>query len=151
VIRAAALAACLAAAGCGSSQNTLTGSIADEYDLSFDSVTVQWVTNQYLVISYVNNGGTIAKPMKLTVDLTGLTPMSGQMIDLAEMVNGAERGTLQRVESTTLTFPIMTGNLVLDGGLIPNQGLCGHWHTTVTMPMGRTVNGDFCATLQVVM
>jgi hypothetical protein len=149
--RVALVAAALAVAGCGSSQDTLTGSISTEYDLSFDSVQVQLVTNQYLVVSYLRNSGIVAKPAKLTVDMTGVNVTPSMMIDLVEMVNGGPRGTLQRVESTTINFPLSAGNLVLDSVPAANQNLCGHFHCTMSMPMGQTMNGDFCAPLQVVM
>jgi hypothetical protein len=147
--RIALLAAALVAAGCGSSQDTLTGSISTEYDLSFDSVQVQQVT-PFLVIEYRRNSGSVAEAAKLTVDMTGITPTPGMMINLVDMVNGGPRGTLQRVESTTINFPLSAGNLILDSVPAANQSLCGHFHCTMSMPMGQTLNGDFCSPLVVV-
>jgi len=129
-------------AACGSSANTLSGSISEQYSLDFDSVAIAR-TDPFVVVSYVKASGPVAKPAKLAVALTGITVTPKAMIDLAAMVGGATRGTLTRVEATTIEFPIKTGSVVFDEVPDANATITGHFNATLSMPDGRTLNGDF--------
>jgi hypothetical protein len=140
------LVAAIALAGCGGNGNDLSGSLSEVYPLDFDNVTLQEAQNS-LIISYNVSSGPVAKAAKLVVDISGITGFTGQAIDLVQMVNQAPRGTLTRVEAMTFPLPIKSGQLVLDNPPTLNSALSGHFNTTLSMPDGRTLNGDFRGTL----
>jgi hypothetical protein len=141
------LVVALAVAGCGGGNgNDLTGSLSEVYPLDFDTVEIDQLGST-IVITYVHSPGSdIAKTAKLIVDTTNIAlDQPPTMINLAEMFNGSTRGILQRVEKTTIGFPIMNGHLLLNQKPTPNATLSGSFSTTLSDPMGRTLNGDFSA------
>jgi hypothetical protein len=136
------LAAALALAGCGSAPNRLQGSLSDQYSLDFDTVDAQLVGG-YLVVSYVRTA-TMAKTLKLTVELTGYQVVAGAEIDLAAKApSGSPRGTFSRVDATTINLPFSSGGITLDAVPAAGAHLGGHFHATFTMPAGRALDGDF--------
>ena len=141
---ALALALTVAAGGCGSAKNRLFGSVDEVYDLSFNSVNLQTVSG-FLVVEYVQASG--AKVAKLSANLSDVTVKGGQPIDLTTMVGSQPRGTLQRVQQTTIQLPIQQGTLTLDEPVTAGANLSGQFRTTLSDPMGRTLNGDFSATV----
>jgi hypothetical protein len=135
-------------AGCGDSQNQLTGSVSEIYALDFDSVSVS-LLDQFLIIEYDKGpGGSAGKAAKLAVDMTGISAMAGTQIDLTQVVAGNPRGTLQQILGTTVDFPLMLGTLTVNQAPVANKELSGHFSTTLSMPMGRTLNGTFDATVK---
>ena len=134
--------------GCGGSQNSLTGSVSEIYALDFDTVSAS-LLDQFLIIEYDKGpGGSEGKAAKLSVDMTGITAMAGASIDLTQMVAGNPRGTLQQILGTTVDFPLMLGTLTVDEAPVAGKELSGHFSTTLSMPMGRTLNGTFDATVK---
>ena len=146
ILMAACALGAVAVAGCGSSANSLFGSISAEYSLDFDSTQIN-TTTPFLVISYIRSSGPVGKPAKLSVDLSGVNVTAGSPIDLTMLVGNAPRGTLQRIESTTINFPIKTGTIVLDEAPKANANLSGHFNATLSMPDGRTLDGTFSGTV----
>ncbi len=139
--------AAIAFAGCGGNGNDLSGSLSEVYPLDFDDVTLQQEQSS-LLISYNVHGGSVSIAAKLVVDLSGITVVGGQAIDLAQVVtNNQMRGILYRVDPGMTPLPIKTGQLVLDNPPVLNSTLSGHFNTTLSMPDGRTLNGDFRGTL----
>jgi hypothetical protein len=138
----------LLAAGCGSSSNSLSGSVSEIYALDYDSVAIS-LLDTFLIIEY-NKGpdGSAGKAAKLSVDMTGLTVMPNVSIDLTQVVQGNPRGTLQQILGTSVDFPMMIGTLVLSGTPTAGQDLSGNFHATLSNPMGRTLNGNFSATVK---
>ncbi len=134
----------IAIAGCGSGGNSLYGSLSEVYDLGYDTVSVSEI-GSFIVIEYdLANGG---KTAKLSVDLNGLVPTAGEMITLTDLVDNSPRGTLERIVDMTIELPIQTGTLVLNDALTVGQSVSGHFATTLSNPNGRTLDGDFKATL----
>jgi hypothetical protein len=131
--------------GCSKEDNKLYGSVSAVYSLDFDSVQIVRVGGQ-VSVEYQRSSG--AKAAKLTVTVSDLANLAGNKIDLTEMVGGLPRGTMQRVESSTTDFPIKTGNVVFDQEPTAGTSLSGSFHTTLSNPDGRTLNGDFHATVQ---
>ena len=142
---AVALIAALALAvtpGCGSSPNTLEGSLSDVYGLDFDTVNAQLIGG-YLVIEYVRTAGG-GKTLKISVDLTGYTVSAGAAISLLEKgPSGGPRGTLQRIVESTIDLPLMSGSLTLDAVPAAGMPLGGSFSAAFTMPSGRSVRGEF--------
>jgi hypothetical protein len=54
---------------------------------------------------------------------------------------------LQRVESTTTDFPLQVGLVHFNQEPVAGTNLSGSFHTTLADPAGRTLNGDFQATV----
>lgn len=61
------LAALLACTACGPGNNTLSGSIGPEYTTSFDSVQIEWVTEQLVVRYLLGTGRSRLEPLRITV------------------------------------------------------------------------------------
>jgi hypothetical protein len=74
--------------------------------------------------------------------------MAGNDIDLTENVAGLPRGTLQRVETTTTDFPLKVGTVHFNQEPVAATDLGGWFHTTLSEPDGRTLNGDFQAKVE---
>ncbi len=129
--------------GCEEDKNKLFGSVSEVYPLAFDAVSVS-IQGSFLVIEYTKGSG---KVVKLSLSNENLTVQPGQSIDLLMPVTSGTRGTLQRIVETTIELPMMTGTLTLDG--VPKVGaqLTGHFRTLLMVPSGRTLNGDFSATV----
>ena len=138
----------LGVTGCGDDANRLYGSVSEVYPLDFDKVGVSLQGN-FLVIEYTkaSTATSAGKVAKLSVLTDGLMVKPGQAIDLTEMVGTASRGTLQRVLESTVELTMMRGTLTLDGFPTAGKQLSGHFATTLSNPSGRTLNGDFQATV----
>ena len=137
------LALAMGLGSCGDDKNKLFGSVSEVYPLDFDAVSVS-IVGSFLVVEYTKGAG---KVVKLSVSNENLTVVPGQAIDLLAPITSGNRGTLQRILSTTIELPMMTGTLTLDG--VPKVGseLTGHLRTLLSVPSGRTLNGDFSATV----
>jgi hypothetical protein len=131
---------------CGKDANRLYGSVSQIYGLDFDRVQIFRVSDQVSIEYQRVSGGSVdAKVAKLTVMVGDLANMAGNDIDLTEKVGGLPRGTMQRVESTTTDFPLRTGLVHFDQEPTADTHLSGTFHTTLSDPDGRTLNGDFQA------
>jgi hypothetical protein len=135
--------ACLACFGCSSDSNTLTGSMSQMYDLSFDSVNII-LQGTSVAIKYVGSSG---DPAVLVVDIANIANVAGSSIDLTQLDSGQRRGVLQRVATVTTDFPLQRGTVVFNQ--VPQVGspLSGHFATTLSNPAGYTLDGDFSATV----
>jgi hypothetical protein len=131
---------------CSKDHNRLYGSVSQIYSLDFDRVQILRVGDQVSVEYQRLSGDNIdAKVAKLTVMVGDLANMAGNDIDLIEKVGGLPRGTMQRVESTTTDFPLSQGVVHFDQEPVAGTNLSGTFHTTLSNPDGRTLNGDFQA------
>lgn len=148
-MRLALAIAALAAAGCGDSSNRLYGSVSEIYNLTFDTVQVSQV-GDFIVVDYIRSSGpqgTLGKAAKLTVNLFGIMVVAGQSIDLTSTVMGAPRGTLEQILDTTTELPFTLATITFDQVPAIGQSLAGHFRATLSMPPGRTLDGDFLAPL----
>jgi hypothetical protein len=140
-------------AACGEDSNRLYGSMSQVYTLSFDRVRIIRISDQVTVTSnqvaveYLRNSDQ-AKVAKLTVIVGGLANMAGNEIDLTEMVEGLPRGTVQRIEKVTTDFPLQVGNVRFNQEPVAGTNLSGSFHTTLSDPAGRTLNGEFDAKVE---
>jgi hypothetical protein len=133
---------------CSKDPNRLYGSMSQIYGLDFNRVQILRVGNQVSIEYQKLSGQNIeAKVAKLTVTVGDLANLAGNDIDLTESVGGLPRGTMQRVESTTTDFPIKVGNVHFNQEPAVGTNLDGTFHTTLADPDGRTLNGDFQATV----
>ena len=130
--------------GCEEEKNKLFGSVSEVYPLAFDAVSVS-IQGTFLVIEYTKGAG---KVVKLSMSNESLTVQPGQPIDLLMPVMNGTRGTLQRIVETSIDLPMMTGTLTLDGVPKPGAELSGRFRTLLMVPSGRTLNGDFSATVR---
>jgi hypothetical protein len=136
-------------AGCGDPPNKLTGSMSQIYKLDFDRVQIVRVGNEVSVeYQRTSNGAVAAKVAKLTVQVGDLSNLAGNDIDLTELVAGLPRGSIQRVETTTTVFPLKVGTAHFDQEPTAGTELSGWFHTTMSEPDGRTLNGDFQAKVE---
>jgi hypothetical protein len=143
---ASILACCLGA--CSNDPNRLYGSVSQIYSLDFNRVQIFRVSGQVSIEYQRLSGPSIqAKTAKLTVIVSDLSNLAGNQIDLTEVVGGLPRGTMQRVESTTTEFPLKVGNVKFNQEPVAGTNLSGTFHTTLADPDGRTLNGDFEATV----
>jgi hypothetical protein len=133
---------------CSNEPNRLYGSVSQIYSLDFSRVQIFRVKDQ-VSVEYQRLSGQIvqAKIAKLTVLVGDLANLAGNQIDLTEMVGGLPRGTMQRVESTTTDFLLKVGNVRFNQEPVAGANLSGTFHTTLADPDGRTLNGDFEATV----
>jgi hypothetical protein len=133
---------------CSSEPNRLYGSVSEIYSLDFGRVQIFRVSDQVSIEYQRLSGQSIqAKTAKLTVIVGDLANLAGNQVDLTELVAGLPRGTMQRVESTTTDFPLKVGNVYFNQEPIAGTKLSGTFHTTLADPDGRTLNGDFEATV----
>ena len=133
----------LAGAACASEDNKLTGSMSEVYKLDFDSVALVR-QGDFISVEYLSSAG---KTAKLVVNLKGLAKVEGTTIDLTEIVGGSPRGTLQRVQSVTTDYQIQRGTVQFDQPPDPGVEVAGRFYTTLVNPAGRTLNGEFKATV----
>ena len=133
---------------CSKDPNRLYGSVSDIYSLDFNRVQILRVGDQ-VSIEYQRVSGQSIQAMaaKLTVTVGDLANIAGNDINLTESVAGLPRGTMQRVESTTTDFPLQTGIVHFNQEPVAGTNLSGSFHTTFSDPAGRTLNGDFQATV----
>jgi hypothetical protein len=136
-------------AGCGDPPNKLYGSMSQVFKLEFDRVQILRIGGE-LSVEYqrISNDAVAAKVAKMTVKVGDLSNMAGNDIDLLESVGGLPRGSLQRVESSTTLFPLKIGTVHFDQEPEPGTELSGWFHTTLSDPDGRTLNGDFQAKVE---
>jgi hypothetical protein len=133
---------------CSNDPNRLYGSVSDIYSLDFSRVQIFRVSDQVSIEYQRVSGQSIqAKVAKLTVVVGDLANLAGNDIDLTEIVGGLPRGTMQRVESTTTDFPLQVGLVHFNQEPVAGTNLSGSFHTTLADPAGRTLNGDFQATV----
>ena len=133
---------------CSKDSNRLYGSVSQIYSLDFDRVQVLRVGPQVSIEYQRLSGQNIeAKVAKLTVTVGDLANLAGNDVDLTEIVGGLPRGTMQRVESTTTDFPLKVGTVHFNQEPSVGTNLDGTFHTTLADPDGRTLNGDFQATV----
>jgi len=133
---------------CSKDPNRLYGSVSQIYSLDFDRVQILSVGNQVSIEYQKLSGQNIeAKVAKLTVTVGDLANLAGNDVDLTESVGGLPRGTMQRVESTTTDFPLKVGTVHFNQEPSVGTNLGGTFHTTLADPDGRTLNGDFQATV----
>ena len=134
------------ALGCGSGDNSLSGSISEVDSLAFQSVSIGLLGSSLIVEYLVGTTTTSGIAAKLTVDLTGLTAY--QSIDLTtQLANGNSRGTLEQITTTTQEFSIIRGTLTLSGAPMANHALTGQFYTTLSGNEMRTLNGAFSGTV----
>jgi hypothetical protein len=140
-------------AACGEESNRLYGSMSQVYPLSFDRVRIIRISDQVSITSnqvaveYLRDSDQ-AKVAKLTVIVGNLANMAGNEIDLTEKVEGLPRGTVQRIESGTTDFPLEVGNVRFNQEPEVGTDLSGSFHTQLSDPAGRTLNGDFQAKVE---
>ena len=133
---------------CSKDPNRLYGSMSQIYGLDFNRVQILRVGNQVSIEYQKLSGQNIeAKVAKLTVTVGDLANLAGNDVDLTESVGGLPRGTMQRVESTTTDFPLKVGTVHFNQEPSVGTNLGGTFHTTLADPDGRTLNGDFQATV----
>jgi hypothetical protein len=143
----ASLLACSLGA-CSKESNRLYGSVSDLYSLDFNRVQIKRISGQVSIEYQRVSGQSIqAWAAKLTVTVGDLANLAGNDVDLTEIVGGLPRGTMQRIESTTTDFPIKVGTVRFDQEPVAGTDLSGSFHTTLSDPDGRTLNGDFQATV----
>jgi hypothetical protein len=136
---------------CSKDSNRLYGSVSDVngYSLGFDRVQIFRIGGQVSIEYQQTSGSTIkAKTAKLTVTVGDLANIAGNDISLTELVGGLPRGTMQRIgETSTTDFPLQTGLVHFNQEPTAGTELGGSFHTTLDNPAGRTLNGDFEATV----
>ena len=134
---------------CSKDSNRLYGSVSDVYSLGFDRVQIFRIGGQVSVEYQQTSGSTIkAKTAKLTVTVGDLANIAGNDVSLTELVAGLPRGTMQRIgETATTDFPLQTGLVHFNQEPTAGTDLSGSFHTTLDNPAGRTLNGDFEATV----
>ena len=149
----ASLLACSLGA-CSNEPNRLYGSVSDIYSLGFNRVQIKRVGGQnpasdQVSIEYqqVSGQSIQAWVAKLTVTVGDLANLAGNDVDLTEVVGGLPRGTMQRIEGTTTDFPLKVGTVRFNQEPVAGANLSGSFHTTLSEPDGRTLNGDFQATV----
>ncbi|HUJ26859.1 MAG TPA: hypothetical protein VLW85_12625 [Myxococcales bacterium] len=141
-----ALAACSGSAG-------LEGSLGADVSLAYTSIEIQrtptaiaviWLSGQDVVLKVT------ASSSGLNLDAGGLT------IDLAETVNGAQRGSVVRVVSgdTRSTLPaIEHGTLTFDQAPVAGKNASGRidilFQAGAAFGSGKTVFGSFSAAVTV--
>jgi hypothetical protein len=144
-----ALVCCLLFAACDDSSNSLSGSLSEIYGLDFDSVTVSELGSTIIVKYNRGSGANEATVIKFTADLTGLTVVPNQTIDLAELVSGQPRGALARLVETPIQLGLQRGLLRLDSAPAAGQTLSGQFNVELSDPSGRTLTGKFSGSLTV--
>ena len=133
---------------CSKEPNRLYGSLSDVYSLDFNRVQIKRVSDQVSIEYQRVSGQSIqAWVAKLTVTVGDLANLAGNDVNLTESVGGLPRGTMQRVESTTTDFPLKVGSVHFNQEPVAGTDLSGSFHTTLSDPDGRTLNGDFQATV----
>jgi len=145
-----ALLAVCGLASCGGDANRLYGSVSQIYKLDFDRVQIFRQSGEVSIEYQRLSGGSVsAKVAKLTVEVGDLANIAGNDVDLTELVGGLPRGTMQRVESVTTTdFPLKVGTVHFNQEPTPGTELSGNFHTMLSDPDGRTLNGDFQAKVE---
>jgi hypothetical protein len=148
VIQAVALSLVVAVAGsvaCGG-QNTLSGSIADSHDLSFESVRLRLLTDQQVwelrYLAPLEGGGEdIVAKVVVDVPADGWSP--GSAIDLL-----AHNGRIERITARNDPFPEPErAELTFSqGGVDDGDDTAGGWGATFVN--GKTVQGTFRAPLE---
>ena len=135
----------LLAMSCGAGANSLTGSEAQVYDLSFDSVVIV-LQGTSVSIKYMAGSG---DPAILVVDIANIAAVAGVSIDLTQLDAGQPRGVLENVngggDGVTNQLMITRGTVVFDQTPKVKSTLSGTFHTTLTD--GYTVDGTFSATV----
>jgi hypothetical protein len=130
-------------AACSNEPNRLYGSMSQIYSLDFNRVQILRIGDQ-VSIEYQRTSDQ-AQVAKLTVTVGDLANLAGNDVNLTELVGGLPRGTLERVESSTTDFPLKVGTVHFNQEPVAGTNLSGSFHTTLSDPDGRTLNGDFQA------
>ena len=133
---------------CSNEPNRLYGSVSEIYSLDFNHVQILRVSDQVSIEYQRVSGQSIqAWVAKLTVVVGDLANLAGNDVDLTELAGGLPRGTMQRIEGTTTDFPLKAGTVRFNQEPVAGANLSGSFHTTLADPDGRTLNGDFQATV----
>ena len=137
------ICALIAVCCCGTSSNTLTGSEAQVYDLSFNSVVIL-LEGTSVSIKYVGDSG---DPAILVVDVANLASVAGVSIDLTQLDSGQPRGVLENVngggDGVTDQLMISRGTVVFDQTPKIGANLSGSFNATLVD--GYTLDGTFSA------
>jgi hypothetical protein len=126
---------------CSSSSNSLTGSVSQEYDLSYNSVVILLQASS-IQIKYVGDNG---DPCLLAVDIGDLQSIAGVSIKLTDIDpgTGQVRGTIDNIGSDGVTdqLPITRGNVIFDQTPKVGANLSGQFNATFVD--GYTLDGTF--------
>ena len=129
--------------------NQLFGSAGESVSLSFSGVRVQWLSDsEALSVFYEAPGGVL--PAVFTADLRGLAPRSGLDVDLSERVGSEDalvpRGSVRRVANDGHGYGRLEGGTLRlatwEGGGGEAEG-----DISALLDDGRSLNGEFCATI----
>jgi len=131
------------ALACSTSGDSLTGSLSQLYDLSFNSITITMLGSS-VSIKYVGSNG---DPAMLVVETANIADVANSSIDLTQLVSGQPRGVIQNVGTVTTDLPIEIGTVVFDNVPKVGSSLSGHFAATFSNPSGYTLNGDFSGTV----
>mgnify|MGYP000907691758 CR=1 FL=1 len=130
---------------CGTADNRLFGSVSEVYELQFDKVVINRIDKQ-IAIEYQKANG--AKTVKLAIYIADLTIDANSSIDLTGMVGNVPRASIQRiVETTAVDMQLEQGTITFSGPPDAGATVSGTFRTRTSMPAGRTLNGDFKATV----
>jgi len=130
----------LPALSCSSSTNSLSGSLSQAYDLSFDNVIII-LQGPSVEVQYLKTDGS---GWELVVNTSQIADVSGSTINLMNpLPNGQATGVLSYIGTVTTEFTLQRGTIVFDE--VPKVGttLSGNFATTTTN--GQTLNGNFSA------
>jgi hypothetical protein len=134
----------------------LDGSLADQVDLSYTQATLK-VEQGTLALRFQRaRGSQLDTVLKVAVMLdTPMAPAHAVQWDLAEMVNGAQRGVASRnvLDDPNTALPlILRGTLSLDGAMAGSLDVSGNVTMTFvagdTFGSGTAVFGPFDAQVQ---
>ena len=139
---------CCGLGACSNEPNRLYGSVSEIYSLDFNQVQILRVSDQVSIEYQRVSGQSIqAWVAKLTVVVGDLANLAGNDVDLTELVGGLPRGSMERIEGSTTDFPLKVGTVRFNQEPVSGTNLSGSFHTTLSDPDGRTLNGDFQATV----
>ena len=133
--------------------NSLSGSISESFDLSFDEVRIR-KQDEVLLIEYIKllHNGT-AKPVKVVLEGRLLVDHAGQRIPLVDGLfvdndHFAKAVTVSRIVTTGANFPSIEYGEMGFGDLNFNSLGVVSGHFDVIFNGGRTLTGTFYGALQ---
>jgi hypothetical protein len=133
-------ATAVALAACGSGVSPLDGSLADSVDMSYTRSTLQMEQTVLALRFERARGSTFDTVLKVGITLDSATPPNHPVqYDLAEMVNGAQRGVATRnvLDDPNTTLPlILRGTFSLDQAMAGAMQVSGN--ITMTFDQGDT-------------
>lgn len=142
----------LALPGCGS--DSLDGSLAEAFDLSYSSILIRQSPSAVQVTYLRSHGNEVV--MRITVATEGVDLSSGVSINLAgEWSAGHPRAAVSRAvdgEPVRQLPPVVKGELRLNDAVVPGKDLSGSFAVSFgeggDLGSGRTLNGHFSGTVQ---